>query len=127
MLAEKRSLVIIVDEFGGVSGLVTLEDLVEEICGEFEDEHDKKRLRAAQTAPDTYEVSGRVEIEQLNELFNLRIPESDQYNTLAGYILHHLEALPKPNDTFTIQGLQFTILRMTATKIKLIKIRKIEE
>lgn len=127
MLAEKRSLVIIVDEFGGVSGLVTLEDLVEEICGEFEDEHDKKRLRAAQTAPDTYEVSGRVEIEQLNDLFNLRIPESDQYNTLAGYILHHLEALPKPNDTFQIQDLQFTILRMTATKIKLIKIRKIDE
>lgn len=125
MLAEKRSLVIVVDEFGGTAGLVTLEDLVEEICGEFEDEHDKKRLRAIQVDDNKYEVSGRVEIQQLNEMFNLHIPEADQYNTLAGYILHHLEALPKPMDTFVIQNLEFKILRMTATKIKLVKINKI--
>lgn len=122
MLSEKRSLVIVIDEFGGTAGLVTLEDLVEEIFGEFEDEHDKRRL-IARTLPDgTYEFSGRIEIETLNEQFHLDIPESDRYNTLAGYILENLEALPAVNDTFELDTLRFTIVRMSATKIKLVRI-----
>lgn len=125
MLAEKRSMVIVIDEFGGTAGLVTLEDLVEEIFGEFEDEHDKKSYIARETAPGEYEFAGRVEIEAINEQFHLGIPEDDHYHTLAGYIFENLEALPKPNDTFEIGDLQFTVLRMSATKIKLLRVKRI--
>lgn len=127
MLAEKRSMVIVIDEFGGTAGLVTLEDLVEEICGEFEDEHDKKSYVAREIEPGTYEFSGRVEIEAINEQFHLDIPEDDHYHTLAGYILETLEALPRPNDTFEIGSLQFTVIRMSATKIKLVRVKKLAE
>lgn len=127
MLAEKRSMVVVVDEFGGTAGLVTLEDLVEEIFGDFEDEHDKKRLIVRDLGDNRYEFSGRVEIENINEQFGLDIPESDHYHTLAGYILQHLEALPHVNDTFDIENLRFTILRMTAAKIKLIRVEKLPE
>ena len=125
MLAEKRSVVIVIDEFGGTAGLVTLEDLVEEICGEFEDEHDKKRLIARQTGENEYEFAGRVEIEQINEQFHLGIPENDHYHTLAGYILETRGELPRVNDTFTIGDLSFTVLRMSATKIKLLRVRRV--
>ncbi len=125
MLAEKRSVVIVIDEFGGTAGLVTLEDLVEEICGEFEDEHDKKRLIARQTGENEYEFAGRVEIEQINEQFHLGIPENEHYHTLAGYILETRGELPRVNDTFTIGDLSFTVLRMSATKIKLLRVRRV--
>lgn len=125
MLAEKRSVVIVIDEFGGTAGLVTLEDLVEEICGEFEDEHDKKRLIARKTGENEYEFAGRVEIEQINEQFHLGIPENDHYHTLAGYILETRGELPRVNDTFVIGDLSFTVLRMSATKIKLLRVRHV--
>ena len=85
MLAQKKSMTIIVDEFGGTAGLVTLEDLVEEIFGEIEDEHDRKRLDYRRLPDGDYEISGRAEIERLNEELDLDIPEDDQYLTLAGY------------------------------------------
>lgn len=122
MLDEKRSLVIVIDEFGGTAGLVSLEDLVEEIFGEFEDEHDKKRIILKQLPDGAIELSGRAEIEAINENFNLDIPESDHYHTIAGYILENLEALPKVGDTFTIRDLKFKIIRMSATRIQLLRV-----
>lgn len=125
MLAEKRSMAIVVDEFGGTAGLATLEDLVEEIFGEIEDEHDRKRLLAREVAPGEYEFSGRAEIEYINEEFGLDLKESDTYHTLGGYILENLGALPVKGDIFEIGDLKFNILRMSATRIELVQITKI--
>lgn len=125
MLAEKRSMAIVVDEFGGTAGLATLEDLVEEIFGEIEDEHDRKRLLARETSPGEYEFSGRAEIEYINDEFGLDLKESDTYHTLGGYILESLGALPAQGDSFEVGNLKFTILRMSATRIELVKVTKI--
>ena len=125
MLAEKRSMAIVVDEFGGTAGLATLEDLVEEIFGEIEDEHDRKRLLAREIAPGEYEFSGRAEIEYINEEFGLDLKESDTYHTLGGYILENLGALPVKGDVFEIGDLKFNILRMSATRIELVQVTKI--
>lgn len=122
MLAEKRSMAVVVDEFGGTAGLVTLEDLVEEIFGEIEDEHDRRRFMAREVAPGEYEFSGRVEIEAMNEEFGLGLKESDNYHTLGGYILDHLGVLPSQGDTFMADGMTFTILKMARTRIELVRI-----
>ena len=127
MLAEKRSLAIVVDEFGGTSGLVTLEDLVEEIFGEIEDEHDKKRMLGRKLGEGLYEFSGRAEIENINEEYGLGLKESEDYHTLAGYILENLEQLPAQGDTFVIGALRFTVVKMSATRIELIKVEQIDE
>ncbi len=124
MLAEKRSMAIVVDEFGGTAGLATLEDLVEEIFGEIEDEHDRKRLLARETSPGEYEFSGRAEIEYINDEFGLDLKESEAYHTLGGYILDNLGALPAQGDKFEIGDLKFDILRMSATRIELVKVTK---
>lgn len=122
MMSEKRTLAMVVDEFGGTSGLVTLEDIVEEIFGEIEDEHDVKKLVAREVSDGVYEFSGRIEISAINEDFGLGIKESESYHTLSGYILESLQALPGQGDTFTIEDLTFTIEKMTTTRIELVKI-----
>ncbi len=127
MLAQKKSIAIVVDEFGGTAGLATLEDLVEEIFGEIEDEHDKKTLIARQIGPDTYEFSGRAEIEFINEKFGLGIRESDEYHTLAGYVLENLEALPRQGDSFRLDHLQFRVLKMSASRILLLAVERLYE
>jgi len=123
MLAEKRSMVVVVDEFGGTSGIVTLEDLVEEIFGEIEDEHDTKLFTAKKINENTYVLSGRMEIDHVNEMFDLDIPESDEYMTVAGCILNHYRNFPKLNETVLIGDLEFKILRVTQTKIELVKLK----
>ena len=123
MLAEKRSMVVVVDEFGGTSGIVTLEDLVEEIFGEIEDEHDTTLFTAKKLNENNYVLSGRMEIDRVNEMFDLDIPESDEYMTIAGYILNHYQNFPKRNETIMIGRLEFKILRVTLTKIELVKLK----
>lgn len=127
MRAEKRSLAIVVDEFGGTAGLVTLEDIVEEIFGEIEDEHDQHQIIARKTGDNTFEFSGRVEIGTVNDQFHLDIRESEEYNTLAGYILATLEALPQQGDSFDIGNLRFKILKMSTTRIELIGVEILPE
>ncbi|MDD2961892.1 MAG: hemolysin family protein [Muribaculaceae bacterium] len=122
LLGEKKSMAIVIDEFGGTAGLVTLEDLVEEIFGDIEDEHDRKRIMARKIDENTYDFAGRIEIEQLNEIYHLDIPESDEYITLAGYLLYNLEALPEEGETIEIESLAFTILKKSATKIELVRV-----
>lgn len=124
MLGEKRSLAIVIDEFGGTAGLVTLEDLVEEIFGEIEDEHDRSRPLVRVVSDGVYEIAGRAEIENLNEDYGLDIRESDDYHTLAGYIIDRLGALPATGETFESENLRFTILRMSATRIELVRVEK---
>lgn len=122
LLKEKRSMAVVIDEFGGTAGIVTLEDLVEEIFGEIEDEHDHNRLVARQTAEGIYEFSGRMEIEEINEKFHLDIPESDEYQTIAGYILYNLEEIPAVGDTFTVDDTKITILKKSAARIELVQL-----
>lgn len=124
MLADKKSIAVIIDEFGGTGGLITLEDLVEEIFGDFEDEHDKKRIVEEKIDDHTFKFSGRIEIEYLNENYGLDIPEDEEYQTLAGYIISKLENLPQQGDICEIGDLTFTILRKSATRIELVKIEK---
>jgi len=95
LLSEKRSIAIVVDEFGGTAGMVTLEDLVEEICGDIRDEHDNTNLTSRQVSPGVFELSGRCEIEQINETYNLDIPEDDAYQTIAGFVLHKTGTIPE--------------------------------
>lgn len=126
LLSEKKSMAIIIDEFGGTAGLVTLEDLVEEIFGEIEDEHDRKRVVARSIGVNSYIFSGRAEISAINEEFGLGIKESDDYHTIAGYILDSLEAFPRQGETFEIGNLRFTIKKMSATRIELVKVEKLQ-
>ncbi len=122
LMDEKRSMAIVIDEFGGTSGMVTLEDLVEEIFGEIEDEHDRNHLIARQLNDTSYEFSGRMEIEEINERFHLDIPESDDYQTLAGYLLNENEAIPNVGEVFDLPPYRFTVERKTAARIELIRI-----
>lgn len=126
MMAEKRTLAIVVDEFGGTSGLATLEDLVEEIFGEIEDEHDRKKTLMKRMPDGTFEVSGRAEIEAVNEMFNLHLKESDQYHTIAGYILESSGALPAQGDSFEIGEYRLTVLKMSETRIELVSLQPLE-
>ena len=126
LMGEKRSMAIVIDEFGGTSGMVTLEDLVEEIFGEIEDEHDRNRLTARQINESSYEFSGRMEIEEINERFHLDIPESDDYQTLAGYLLAENEAIPNVGDVLELPPYRFTIERQSAARIELVRVDVIE-
>lgn len=127
LMDEKRSMAIVLDEFGGTSGMVTLEDLVEEIFGEIEDEHDRNNLTARQLGEKAYEFSGRMEIEEINERFHLDIPESDDYQTIAGYLLDEHEAIPNEGEVLTLPPYKFTIERKSAARVELIRVDVIDD
>ena len=122
LLKQKRSVAIVVDEFGGTAGLVTLEDLVEEIFGEIEDEHDRMRFIAKEIEPGVYQFSGRMEIEEINEEYPLELPESDEYQTLAGYLLYQMEVVPQSGDKIEVDGRVFTIEKMVGARIDLVRV-----
>ena len=126
LMAQKRSLAVVVDEFGGTSGLVSLEDIMEEITGEIEDEHDNSNLVAKQLGDHEYIISARQEIEKVNELFDLDLPESDEYMTLGGLILHEYQSFPKLNEIIRIGHFEFKIVKNTATKIELVRLKVLE-
>ncbi len=123
LLQQKKSLAIVVDEFGGTSGLVSLEDIVEEIFGDIEDEHDSNKYVAKQVGDDEYMLSARLEIEKANELFDLELPESDDYMTIGGLILHEYQSFPKLNEVVTIGRFEFKIIKNTMTKIELVRLK----
>lgn len=122
LLQQKKSLAVVVDEFGGTAGLISLEDLVEEIFGDIQDEHDKSRLTSRCLAPGVYEFSGRCEIASINEQFNLDLPESDEYQTLAGYILNATGSIPSEGDSVVLDNVTFDIVRKSANRLELIKV-----
>ena len=122
LLKEKKSMAIVVDEFGGTAGMVTLEDLVEEIFGDIEDEHDRRKLVARKTGENTYEFSGRMEIERINELFDLDLPENDDYQTLAGFIVNNLEVIANQGEEHTIDNFTVHINKKTGARLELITV-----
>ena len=123
LMQQKRSLAIVVDEFGGTSGLVSLEDIMEEITGEIEDEHDNSTHVAKQLSENEYMLSARLEIEKINEMFSLNLPESDEYMTLGGLILHEYQSFPKLNEIVRIGNYECKIVKNTATKIELVRLK----
>ena len=124
LMEQKKSIAAVVDEFGGTAGIVTTEDLFEEIIGDIEDEHDRLQLVERKISDKEYELSGRLEISKINEDFDLRLPESDDYLTLAGLVLHELQSVPHEGDIATLEEpkIQMTIQKASATKIELIRL-----
>lgn len=122
LLAEKRSLAIVVDEFGGTAGMVTLEDLMEEILGDIQDEHDRNNVIARRLSDGSFEFSGRIEVDRLREQFGIDIPESDDYQTLAGYILNSTGAIPTQGDDIVLPPYTLHISSSSATKLELIRL-----
>lgn len=122
MISEKKSMVIVVDEYGGTAGLATLEDLVEEIFGEIEDEHDRGTAWGRRLPDGSYEFSGRAEIEAINEEFGLGLKESDDYHTIAGYLLEHLGQMPAEGEKYNMGGHVFEVTDMDAMKILQVRV-----
>ena len=122
-LQQKKSLAVVVDEFGGTSGIVSLEDIVEEIFGEIEDEHDNSSYTAKKVADNEYVLSARLEIDKVNEMFGLELPESEEYMTVGGLILHEFQSFPKLNEIVHIGRFEFKIIKNTMTKIELVRLK----
>ncbi|MBQ6433564.1 MAG: HlyC/CorC family transporter [Bacteroidaceae bacterium] len=127
LMQQKISLAVVVDEFGGTSGICTLEDLVEEIFGDIEDEHDQQSYIARKLPSGEYELSARLEVEKANELLDLELPESEDYMTVGGLILHKIQRFPKLNEVVSFDNLEFKILKNTSTKIELVRLKILEK
>lgn len=125
-MQQKKSIAVVVDEFGGTAGIVALEDLVEQIFGEIEDEHDINSYVAKEIGDNEYVLSGRLEIEKVNELFPIHLPESDEYQTVGGLILHQYQRFPKLHEIISFNKFEFKIIKVTATKIELVRLKVTE-
>lgn len=122
LMLQRKSIAVVVDEFGGTSGIITMEDLVEEIFGEIEDEYDIKSSFVKQESENEFVISGRVEIDYLNDIYGLNIPEADEYSTVAGYLLQHTQRFPKTYETIMIKNYTFKILKVTERKIEVVRL-----
>ena len=125
-MQEKKSMAVVVDEFGGTSGIVTLEDLMEEVFGEIEDEHDSNKYTAKDLGNGEYLLSARMEIETINERFDLDLPESEEYLTLGGLILHEYQSFPRLNEVVKFGHWEFKIMKNTTTKIELVRLKVVK-
>jgi CBS domain containing-hemolysin-like protein len=123
LIKKRKSIAVVLDEYGGTSGLITIEDIVEELFGEIEDEHDVDELVEEQINSNLYRFSARLEVDYINETYKLNLPENDNYETLGGLIVNYTEEIPKPNELVEIEGFQFTILEVSNTKIDLIDLK----
>lgn len=119
---ENKKLALVVDEFGGTSGMVTIEDILEEIVGEIEDEHDSSELIERKLSDSEYQFSGRLEIDYINETYGLSLPSRDDYETLAGLVLYYNESIPKMNELIDIETAKLKILKVSGSRIELINI-----
>ena len=125
-MQKKKTIAIVVDEFGGTGGIVSLEDLVEEIFGEIEDEHDNTSYVCKAVGDNEYIVSARLEIERVNEELSLSLPESDEYATVGGLILHQYQGFPKLNELVVCDKYQFKIVKASPTKIEIVRLKVME-
>ena len=123
MTKHKESLAIVTDEYGGTSGMVTLEDLMEEIFGEIVDESDKESLIEKQLSENEFIFSARLEVRYINKVYNLCIPESDDYETLAGYIIHMNEAIPQEQEFLLFGNLSFHIVKTSPSRVETVEIK----
>jgi len=121
-IKKKKSIAVVIDEFGGTAGMVTMEDVMEEIFGEIEDEHDSDDLMEKQLSDTEFLLAGRLEVAYLNEKYNLDIPESDEYETLAGFIIFGTESIPKTGEEIALEGFKMRVIKTSASKIELVHV-----
>lgn len=127
LIKKQKSIAVVIDEYGGTSGMMTVEDIVEELFGEIEDEHDPVILVEEEIDKNKYKLSARHEVDYLNEKYKINIPKSDSYETLGGYIMNHAEEIPEPNTSFSIDNFKILILEASNKKIELIQLLVREE
>jgi len=125
-IQEHKSVAVVVDEFGGISGMLTIEDIMEEIFGEIDDEHDVDEFIEKTPEEGQYIFSGRLELDYLNEKYNLGLPESEEYDTLAGYIIYQYQSIPKLNDKIIVGQYEFRILKVSRTRIDLVQLKSLQ-
>jgi CBS domain containing-hemolysin-like protein len=122
-MKKRKSVAIVVDEYGGTSGMITVEDIVEELFGEIEDEHDSQEFLEEKIDASTFKFSSRLEVDYLNETYALEIPKSEAYETLGGFILEHTENIPEENEVLDIAGFEIKILKTSGAKIEAVTIK----
>lgn len=123
LIKKRKSIAVVIDEYGGTSGMITLEDIVEELFGEIEDEHDSIILIEEKLGDEHYKFSARLEVDYLNETYKLEIPEGENYETLGGFITNHTEEIPQVHEEVEINNYHFKILDATNTKIELVELQ----
>jgi len=126
LIKKRKSVAVVVDEYGGTSGMITVEDIVEELFGEIEDEHDVQEFIEEKISDNEFVFSARLEIDYLNEEYDLEIPKSEAYETLGGFIINHTENIPEEKEKIIIDDFEMTILKMSGAKIEKVKLKIIE-
>ncbi|MBU2939180.1 hemolysin family protein [Lacinutrix sp. C3R15] len=127
LIKKRKSIAVVLDEYGGTSGIMTVEDIVEELFGEIEDEHDTVVLIEEKLDENNYKFSARLEVDYINETFKINLPEEENYETLGGLIVAHTEEIPQKEEIVTIENFEFTILEVSNTKIDLVALRVLEQ
>ncbi len=126
-IEEKRNIAVVIDEYGGTSGIITIEDVIEEIFGEIEDEYDTEDHTEKQLDEGTFVFSARMEVDLINEKYDLKLPENEEYETLGGFVFQHMEKIPVQGENFTIGELKFTIMKASESRVELVKIQVLED
>jgi CBS domain containing-hemolysin-like protein len=127
LIRKRKSIAVVIDEYGGTSGMITVEDIVEELFGEIEDEHDPVVLIEEKLGEDHYKFSARLEVDYLNEHYKLELPEGENYETLGGFITNYTEEIPEQFEEVKIGSFLLKILEASTTKIELVELRIVEE
>jgi len=124
---KRKSIAVVLDEYGGTSGIMTVEDIVEELFGEIEDEHDTTDLLEEQIDETNFKFSARLEVDYINEIYKIELPKNDEYETLAGLIVHNTGEIPEQDTEIQIENYLFTILDVSSNKIDLINLQILEK
>jgi CBS domain containing-hemolysin-like protein len=122
-MKKRKSVAVVLDEYGGTSGMITVEDIVEELFGEIEDEHDSQEFLEEKIKEDQFNFSARLEVDYLNEEYDLNIPKSEAYETLGGFIIEHTENIPEENELVEIDNFEITILKISGAKIDEVSVK----
>jgi len=127
LIKKRKSIAVVLDEYGGTSGIMTVEDIVEELFGEIEDEHDTDHSIEEVLENDTFKFSARLDVDYINETYKINLPESENYETLGGLIVNHTEQIPEKNDVVIIDSFQFIVLEVSNTKIDLVELKLLKQ
>src|SRR5690554_2597767 len=122
-MKKHKSIAVVIDEYGGTSGIITVEDIVEKLFGDIEDEHDSVALIEEEIGENHYKFSARLEVDYINEEYNLNLEESENYETLGGLIVNYTEEIPDKGETVKFDNFVFTILEVSSTKIELVELK----